>query len=292
MRSEVEEFKRLCGVLSLHRQICTGEELDMSLTHSWPSDVSTETEFGALVSKSYMLWRETWMLDIGFLRGPRRAGGPIWDFDDLIYKLRTAQQHSDNREAVARSEEWVKTACGRNAPATYDEWAVCGRALMLGLNVAIERLCKLAAAGRRDTSFRQAWLAKVSESVESIVSSVVDDLGMHLDERQRQRHVREVERRWKSYRLRRGETAAEVLASFAERSLVSAMDRLPCDHQQVLDELGVLGSVDASAVLRLAHTVAEISGTSGETFVKLVGSTWASLRFAGGSSSVSSAGFA
>jgi hypothetical protein len=111
-----------------------------------------------------------------------------------------------------------------------------------------------------------------------MVNSVADDLGMSLSPVQLSYHVREVERRWKRYRPRHSETPARALASLAERSLVSSMDALPCDHQQILDELGVLGTADAIAVLHLAHAVAEISGTSGETYLKLVESIWTALQ--------------
>jgi hypothetical protein len=124
----------------------------------------------------------------------------------------------------------------------------------------------------------RAWQAKVAESVEAVVTRVADDLGLYLHQGQYDYHVRAVRGRWSKYRLRRSETAGDVLASFAEQSLVSRMDRLPCDYQQILDELGVLGTNDAVAALHLAHAVAEISGATGETYVKLLETVWVSLR--------------
>jgi hypothetical protein len=278
MHDEVQAFKRFCRELSEHRRICTGEELDLAVIETWPSQVHSLAEFGALVSKAHILWRENWGLDVAFLLGLRRADGVARDFGFLIYHLRTAKEHDDNPDAVARWDTWTMDVCGGTAPATENNWAACGRELMVQLNAAIECLCKLAAACRRDASLRQAWLAKAGESVAAMVNSVADDLGMSLNPGQLSYHVRDVERLWKRYRPRRGEVPGKMLASLAERSLVSNMDALPCDHQQVLDELGVLGTADAIAVLHLAHAVAEISGTSGETYLKLVESTWTALR--------------
>ncbi len=278
MHDEVQEFQRSCRTLSEGRRICTGESMDISVIESWPSQVRSEAEFGALVSAAYKLWRENWKLDLGFLFGLRRADGPARDFDNLIYQLRTAQQHADNSEAIARWDDWTTDACGGHIPVAEDDWAACGRALMVGINTAIGCLCRLVADGRRQESFRQAWQTKVGESVAGVVTRVAADLGMYLRPAQRNHHLREVERRWSRYRLRGGETAADVLASFAERSLVSGMDALPCSYQWILDELRVLGTADAVAVLHLAHAVAEISGTTGATYLKLVESTWAALR--------------
>lgn len=87
-----------------------------------------------------------------------------------------------------------------------------------------------------------------------------------------------VERRWSKYTLRSGETAALVMASFADSSLVSNLGRLPCDYVEILDEAQVLGTRDAVAALRLAHSVAEISLAKGDTYLKLVTSTWTTLR--------------
>ncbi|MFF0047820.1 hypothetical protein [Streptomyces sp. NPDC005498] len=278
MLVELEEFKRSCRTLSEHRRICTGEPIFIPVAESWPSSVRSDAEFGALVSAAYKLWRESWKLDVGFLLGQRGADGPARYLDRLIYQLRTAQQHTDNDEARTRWGEWTRDACGGHPPVTDDDWAACGRELMAAVNAAIDCLCKLAGSGRRMESFRQEWRAKGEESTVGVVTRVASDLGMHLRGGQRAHHERQVERHWSRHRLRSGETAADVLAAFAECSLLSEMEALPCSYQWILDELRVLGTADAIPALRLAHAVAEISRTTGETYVKLVESTWVTLR--------------
>ena len=275
MHSEITDFRKLCSTLSQHRRISVGEPLDMSFLASWPADVQTSADFAGLVSAAYQMWRETWNLDIGFLLGQRRESAAR-DFDLLIYHLRTAQQHADNTDAFARFTEWTTNACAGRAPATADDWLSCGTALMIKLNEGILVLSQTAA--RRDKSFRSAWHAKVSETSEAAITRVVADLGLRLREGQRQYHTRKVVGRWKKYRLKPGENAAEVLASFAEEELLSLVEPLPCSYQDVLAELGVLGSPEAVSALHLAHAVAEITGTSGDAYLKRLREAWTLLR--------------
>ncbi|CAM5302615.1 hypothetical protein SALBM311S_09496 [Streptomyces alboniger] len=108
MHSELDQFKRLCQTLSQHRKLCTGEAIPLPDIGTWPQRVRTEADFTALVSAAYKLWRENWKLDIGFFLSQPRADGLIHAFDQLIYHLRTAQQHTDNSDATARWEHLDK----------------------------------------------------------------------------------------------------------------------------------------------------------------------------------------
>lgn len=56
------------------------------------------------------------------------------------------------------------------------------------------------------------------------------------------------------------------------------METLPCGHLEVFTELEVLGTGDAVAALHLAHAVAEITGVSGEAYLKRLKDVWLSLR--------------
>lgn len=275
MHVEVTEFKGLCATLAQHRRGAVGEPLDTSFLTSWPASVQTSADFAGLVSAAYQMWRENWKLDIGFLLGHRRDGAAR-DFDRLIYQLRTSQQHTDNSEATARFTLWTRAACAGSDPATADDWLSCGTALMTELNAGVRVLCQTAARG--DRSFRSAWRAKVSETPEAAVTRVAADLGLQLNQWQRQNHARQVAGRWKNYRLRPGEDATDVLASFAEEALISRVDPLPCSYQDVLAELGMLGSPDAVSALHLAHAVAEITTASGDAYLKRLKETWAFLR--------------
>jgi hypothetical protein len=274
MHGEVTEFRGLCATLAQHRRISVGEPLDTSFLASWPADVQSSADFAGLVSAAYQMWRENWKLDIGFLLGHRRDGAAR-DFDRLIYQLRTAQQHADNSEAIARSTLWTRDACAGRDPATADDWLSCGTALMTALNAGVRVLCQTAA--RRDKSFRSAWEAKVSETPEAAVTRVADDLGLRLSQWQRQNHALRVAGRWKNYRLGPGEDATDVLASFAEEAIVSRVEPLPCSYQDVLAELGMLGSPDAVSALHLAHAVAEITSASGDAYLKRLKEAWAFL---------------
>lgn len=271
MHGEITEFGRLCSALARHRAISVGEPLDTSFLASWPADVQSGADFAGLVSAAYQMWRENWKLDIGFLLGHRRDGAAR-DFDDLINQLRTSQQHTDNNSAEARSAVWTRNACGGHDPVTADDWLACGTALMTALNAGVGVLCQT--AERQGPSFRSAWQAKVGDSPEAAISRVAADLGLQLSQQQHQYHARQVAGRWRNYRLRSGDVATDVLASFAEQTLVSRVESLPCGHEEVLAELEMLGSRGAVYALHLAHAVAEITGASGDAYIKRLKEIW------------------
>jgi hypothetical protein len=277
MQSEITDFRNRCLVLSVHRSVCVGESLDTSFLESWPADVHSSADFATLVSAAYRMWRESWKLDIGFLLANRRNGA-AYEFDQLVYALRTASQHTDNPAAEQRSQRWLRLACAGRNPETASDWHQCGTLLMKTLNAGMEVLNETAAIVRRDQASVADWQAKVGESPEAAVTSVAADLGLRLSHRQREEHARRIASQWKYYDLRPGEAAVAALADLAERALVSRMDPLPCDYLDVLDELRLLGSGDAVPALHLAHAVAEITGASGEDFLKRLGATWALLR--------------
>jgi hypothetical protein len=275
MHDEIAEFRRLCTVLAQHRRISVGEPLDTSFLDSWPAEAEDRADFAALVSAAYQLWREDWKPDISFLLG-YLTGGAAHDFDQLIYQLRTALQHRDNAGAVARFAAWTRAASGGRDPQTGDDWLGCAAALMTALNEALAQLCQTAARGR-EPAFRSAWQAKVSESPESAVVRVADDLGLWLNPGQRGYHTRQVAREYDRRRLRPGDSATAVLDSYAEQSLVSRMSPLPLSYLDILTELGMLGTPDAVAVLHLAHAVAELTGTNGDVYLKRLTEVWVLL---------------
>lgn len=276
MHDEIAAFRRLCQTLVLRRKTTIGLDLEMSFLERWPVDVRNAADFTALVTAAYELWRERWKLDIAFLSS-YRSDGAAHEFSKLIQHVRTAQQHVDNPYAIAFYQRWRQEICGGREPEIADDWLMCGKALMAALNAGMNVLCQTAARGR-DLSFRAAWQAKMSETPEAAVSRVADDLGIWLNPGQRAWHVRQVERRWSGYRLRRGEAAADVLSSHAEEALVSRVGKLPCDYVDVLTELEVLGMRDAVPALHLAHAVAEITGAFGDAYLKRLKDVWLSLR--------------
>ena len=275
MEDEIAVFKKYCETLAQHRAISVGMPLDTSFLISWPIDVQSSADFAKLVSAAYQMWLESWKLDIGFLLS-HRSNGAARDFDHLIHNLRTSQQHSDNSVADRRFTSWAKEACNGHDPATAEDWLSCGKKLMIELNAEMNILCETAARG--DRSFRFAWQAKVSESPEAIVTQVASDLGLQLSTGQRGYHARQVERRWKNYYLRPHEIPNNVLASFAEQSLIARVGPLPFLYQDVLAELRVLGSRDAVSALHLAHAVAEITEASGDAYINRLKDVWTSLH--------------
>jgi hypothetical protein len=277
MRSELTEFRQHCVTLAQHRRISVGDALDTGFLSSWPEDVSSEAEFGELVSRTYQLWRESWRLDVGFLLAETTNGDAAHVFDELIHHLRTAIHHSDNDVAERLYKGWAANVCEGRHPVSSHDWHSVGTALMSAFNAAMAVLCSCAACGRH-AAFRAGWTAKVSDSPEEIVLRVANDLGMSLSPGQRDYHVREVTRRWSRFTLRPGQVAMDVLEDFAEQSLLSRVGRIPCRYQDVLDELRVLGTPRAEGALHLAHAVYEVTGIRGDDYRKLLKATWTMLR--------------
>ncbi len=276
MHAEVEEFRGRCATLARHRQISIGTPLDLSLLESWPDGVQDRAGFKELVSATYQLWRETWKLDVRFLMS-RQLQVATRDFDRLINQLRTSQQHADTGTLDEEAAQWARDVCGGRNPATSDDWRACGTALMDALNTAIGALCQTVVQNQ-SSDFRAAWQAKVSVSEEAVVLRVAADLGLQLNNSQVGSAVSQVKRRWAGYRLKPGEVADDVLASYAEQSLISRTESLPCSYLDVLGALEVLGRREAVHALRLAHAVAEITHAVGESYMKRLKEVWALLH--------------
>lgn len=276
MHAEVAEFRSRCATLARHRLISVGRPLDLSCLADWPDGVPDSAGFKELVSTSYKVWWETWKLDIRFLLGYRPQGAAR-DFDGLINELRHSQQHSDTDELNAKAAKWASDLCGGRDPATPDDWLTCGTALMVAFDAAIDVLCQTVLQ-HQSPHFRAAWQAKVDVSEEAVVVRVAADLGMHLNEKQQGYHVRQVRTRWAGYPLRKGEQTDNVLTAFAEQSLISRTQTLPCSYLDVLGELKVLGRREAVHALHLAHAVAEITQLVGEPYIKQLKEVWALLH--------------
>ncbi|WP_409058889.1 hypothetical protein [Streptomyces sp. SYP-A7185] len=250
--------------------------LDLSFLASWPDSVQDEAGFKELVSTAYKLWWETWKLDVRFLIGYRAQSGAR-DFDQLINQLRTSHQHTGVDKQDEQAERWAKAVCGGRDPATSADWMACGIALMKAFNSAIDVLCQTITQNRNN-KFRTTWQTKVAVSEEAVVVRVAADLGVRLNDGLRVVHVSQVKRRWAGYTLRKGEVANDVLAAFAEESLISRTGRLPCSYFDVLSELKLLGKPKAVPALRLAHAVAELTRMVGEPYMKRLNEVWALLR--------------
>lgn len=276
MDVEIEEFRTRCTAFARNRQISIGMALDLSFLATLPGKVENEAGFKQLVSTAYKLWWETWKLDVRFLIGHSGQSGAR-DFNDLINTLRTSHQHADVKAQNREADDWAKKVCDGRIPNTSDDWTACGVALMKMFNKAVGALCQIITQ-KQSKGFRTAWQTKVAVSEEAIVARVAADLGVRLNDRTRGLHIHQVKRRWASYRPRRGEVAEDVLAAFAEESLISWTRKLPCSYFDVLNNLEILGKPEAVPALRLAHAVAEITHAVGESYMKRLSEVWTLLR--------------
>lgn len=280
MDSDYELLEAACYKLSELRRTCMGEPLPLLPRDQWPTRVENAEQFKALVSQVYMQWYESWLLDVNFLAATGREEGRVLrDFTSVIRVLRTADQHSGTTEAVDEQRRtWLTSKSGQAAPATPQDWSVCGSALMAELTSAVEAMTKLASVGRVNRRFRETWRAKCAPSIQSAVSRVAADLGLNLPQKSREYHERNVKSKWSRVKLQPTDDHIAILDSHVERSLLSDLSPLPCKYIAILEKLDIVGTANAGPALRLAHAVADVSPKRGEEFVELVASVWDSIK--------------
>ncbi|MEV4049674.1 hypothetical protein AB0J55_00670 [Amycolatopsis sp. NPDC049688] len=279
MRDEITRFEAEQERLSLHKLLCTGEPLSALPREVLSEAVHSLAAFKALVSQLYVLWKEEWGRDVGFLMGIARQATPrAQSFGQTLTRIRTAHQHSPAKQDVLALASWYSSACGTQSPSGPDEWTTCAKELIVELTDAVSELADAAMTVQQRDRDRRAWQERVAESVRSAVVRVATDLGLRLSESQIDYHKRQVDGRWRNWQVPSGRDARSELDSLVERSLMAQSPRLPCDHLEVLRELEVIGSPSAFAGIQLAHAVATVSRTRGAAFLKLVVATWSSVQ--------------
>jgi hypothetical protein len=279
MWDEIARFEVEHERLSLHKRGCTGEPLEPLPQTALPASVDSNAAFQALVTQVWVHWHEKWGGDVGFLLGTAGQAAPrARSFGQTLKRIRTAHQHATDEHAVRARDEWLHQACGTQRPSGPDDWATCARELIVHLIDAVTELADVAMTVQQREDKRRAWQQRTAESVRAAVVRVATDLGLQLSEGTIDYHKRQVEGRWRGYRVPQGRDARSELDSLAERSLMAQSPRLPCDHLEILHELEVIGSPSAFAGIQLAHAVAAISRTRGDAFLKLVVATWNSVQ--------------
>ncbi|WP_372665837.1 hypothetical protein [Amycolatopsis kentuckyensis] len=282
MPDEINRLEAELMRLSQYKLLSTSEPLEPFPQDFLPESIDNLATFKALVSQVYMQWHEKWGVDVGFLLGTAHQVAPLArTFWATLKDIRTAHQHSTNKPAVRALSEWQYEACGARSPTKPNEWALCAEKLIAQLVDALSDLADVAMIVQQRESDRRAWRQRSAESVRSAVVRVAADLGLQLSAGSIDYYKRQVEGRWRTYRIPRGKTIRSELDSLVERSLMAQSPRLPCGHLEILQELGVIGSSAAFAGIQLAHAVAAVSRTRGDAFLKLVVATWASVQPSG-----------
>lgn len=250
------------ATIDQNKRACTGVGLVLNARPDLVPSVDSEAAFSALASDYYMVFREALAPDVAFLRGVEQHS-VIREFDQAIYRIRTAHQHHDNEEATAFLKDWLSVHPG---------WQVSADALAHLFGRALEELARISGKARRDPSLAAAWRDRTTVEPAAIFEAVCADLAVTFNEGLQAILVRNVERR--ARRIRPGQDARSAVQGFCAEEITSQNRRLPVSYFAILDRLGLLGHRRARAALLLAYSIAASSDLRGEAFMRRVEDAW------------------
>lgn len=251
------------GTISQNKLICTGVLLDFTVSPDMTPTVDSEADFTQLVSDYYVLFREEITQDVSFLRGVQ-GHRSIAEFDNAIYLLRTAKQHSDNARAATFYREW-QTRHG-----TWQEQASAIARLLLQ---ALVELAHCSARVRRDRALTDGWRSNAAADPSSIFEAVCRDLAISFSRGNSARLIRSVEARVKHH-LSPGDNAHDKIQAWCAEEVTGQLRDLPVPYHAVLDRLGLLGDRRAGAALHLAYSIAASTSLRGGPFLDRIEESW------------------
>lgn len=222
--------------------------------------------FDAFVSTAYVALRETLAEDVSFLL----SVGVFGNHDAIrsVYLLRTARQHDDNDQAVSFYNGWLG-----EEPI---DWSDAVERLVERVEDCLGALTRAAQMVRQSPALHQQWVDSASVSVLSVFASVCRDLRLAFPRGTTLAKVRAIEGRYR--RERPAGPKRRIIADFCVQEALSESGALPVDYWELLDELGLIGSRNASAALVLAYATARaLPGLSGEAFRRKTSEMWWSL---------------
>lgn len=247
--------------LAFNKRICTGISMDYD-SPPGANHRMNQNAFDALVSEYYKLFRESISRDVAFLRSIQDHR-VVADFDDCIYRLRTAKQHKDNRQAVAFYSEWT---------AARQPWQRAAESLVDAFATAIRHLEVVSNRVRRDPSLSIAWKEHASVDPELVFEGVCRDLRARFPEGRRRALVQNVRRRLKY--LKPGDDVRAAAEEYCAQEITAQTSPLPVPYFEVLDRLDLIGKPEARAALMVAYSIRASTHLRGEQFLLRVEEAW------------------
>ncbi|NRI69042.1 hypothetical protein FEZ60_26320 [Rhodococcus sp. MS16] len=256
------------SVVARNKLLCCGVELEYHKPPDLNPKRPTVADFDALVTEYYTLFRENMRGDVAFLLSIERKREVV-EFDNAVYLLRTAKQHTDNPKATAFYDSWTGT---RTFQTAAEALAVCFTNALLQL-VVVSNLV------RRDSELTEAWKSRASIEPASIFEAVCDDLKVRFSVANKKRLIRNVTNRVQ--RLRADVDTRVATEGFCVEEIVAQSISLPVPYVEILDRLGLIGASNASAALLMAYSVQASTNLTGDEFLLRVEETWkvATSRF-------------
>ncbi|WP_231441523.1 hypothetical protein [Brevibacterium zhoupengii] len=247
------------------RSLLLGSEVGLNI--ELPRSNSGADGFDSFVSSSYVALRETLAEDASFLSAIG-VFGKRQDATRSVYMLRTARQHKDNKSALIFYSNWLG-----EEPIDWDD-AV--ERLVNQVEGYMNSLIRAAQKVRRDPDLSQQWVEATSVSVPSVFAAVCRDLNLSFSTGARQAKVRAIEARYRREHLKGPKR--RVIADLCVQEVLSEAAILPADYTELLDELGLLRSRNASAVLALAYATARaLPELEGDNFKRKTSEMWWAL---------------
>jgi hypothetical protein len=248
--------------LARARQLATGSPLEIDAPDLTPRCTS-DAELDRLVTDYDKFFCEDLSGDVAFLMRIR-SERDVEVFRRLVYNLRTATNHTDNRKATDASHRW---RAQHNSPQDAAD------TLAEALRTVLTKLSTVALEVARRQLDAARWRDLLLVDVAAVFAAVEADLDLSFTDGNRKRMVRLVEKRVEVHPVQGDHRA--VLADYCVQEVISDRRALPVPYDKVLDMLGVIGKPDAVGVVLMAYTVAEIAPQlRAEEFLARVEKTW------------------
>lgn len=248
--------------ISLNKLVSTGVGLAYEVIQEPEPLPSNAADFDAMVTHYYTLFREGIRRDVDFLRSVRSSPRAN-SFDNTVYKLRTAKQHSDNQAA-------------KTFYATFTSglsWEAAAAKFLGEATAALSELEQISFEVRRDAKMRKAWRESTAVETDAVFGAVCRDLNVSFSSGRRQQLLRNVE--FHRRKLAVGTDVRAAVEQFCVREIAAAQTLdLPVRYFEVLDRLSLIGHRNASAALLMAYAVRAATSLTGEHFLDRIERTW------------------
>ncbi|WP_294626754.1 hypothetical protein [uncultured Rothia sp.] len=244
--------------LLLARKMATGSPLLVEIPDFSPR-CATDAEFDVLVTTYYKLLYEELSRDVAFLKSCRKMP-KVKKAQRLLYVLRTAAQHSGNKDVVSEARKWRS---GNSSPQS------AANSLASTMLAAFKELASVAVYVSKSNSDSARWRKDLTVDTNIVFAGVVSDLGLCFSPNKQTRMVRLVQKRVEVQRPR-GDLHTGT-ADYCVQEILSEHAPLPVPYQNVLDSLGLFGKPEAAGALLLAYSVAKVAPSlRGDAFLNRV----------------------
>lgn len=261
----------LTNQLGLHKMLAVGR------TSPLPAFPKESVKGNAVTFKTAVTFIWTWYSeqmhhDLQFLLGQATNSekSTLACFKRILDDQRHFNEHA-NYNRAREAQAWRDTQTGNDA--STDRALV--EALFGELECALETLCQVASRVKRDQRAAKAWRDHAAISPESEILAVLADIGREgINENRLAYAVRRFEKHPALYQAKTPRQRAKVAAVIA---LEVHLKPLSLQHDQILDEFGLIGDPMGYSLLIIAYGV-EAAGHRGDQVIDVLRKAWPKIR--------------